>query len=150
MLKFTKKKAFIAIIGVGVLGLAAGAWAYFTTTGSGTATGSTGTSSALTLHATVGSSLYPGTSATVSFTVDNPSTGHQFVNTIHLASVTTDAGHSSCVLSDYTMPDVTANQDVASGNGTAITATGTISMANTAVSQDACKNAPLTLNLTSN
>ena len=41
-------------------------------------------------------------------------------------------------------------QDVASGNGTAVVATGTITMANTNVSQDACKGAPLTLHLTSN
>jgi hypothetical protein len=150
MMKFTKKKVFFAVVGAAVFGLGATAWAYFTTTGAGTGSGSTGTSSAMTLHGTVGASLYPGTTATVSFTVDNPSTGHQRVNTIHLASVSTDAGHSSCVVADYTMPDVTANQDIASGNGIAITATGTITMANTAVSQDACKNAPLTLNLTSN
>jgi hypothetical protein len=129
---------------------AVGAWAYFTTTGSGTATGSTGTSSALVLHGTVASTLYPGTSSTVNFTVDNPNAGHQFVSTIHLAGVATDASHSSCVVADYTMPDVTASQDVATGNGIAITATGTITMANTGVSQDACKNAPLTLSLTSN
>jgi hypothetical protein len=53
-------------------------------------------------------------------------------------------------VADYTMPDVTAAQDVASGSGVAITATGTLTMANTATSQDACKNAPLTLNFTSN
>lgn len=137
-------------VGGVVLLSSAVAWAYFTTTGSGTGTGSTGTSSAVTLHGTVASTLYPGTSSTVNFTVDNPSPGHQFVNTIHLVSVTTDAAHSACNVADYTMPDVTAGQDVANGNGTAITATGTITLANTAVSQDACKNAPLTLNLTSN
>jgi hypothetical protein len=86
----------------------------------------------------------------VTFTVDNPSSGSQLVNAIHLASVTTDAGHSACVVSDFTMADVTVSQVFASGNGQAVTATGTLAMANTALNQDACQGAPLTLNLTSN
>src|SRR5262249_11973898 len=105
--------------------------------------------STLVLHGTVTTTLYPGTSSPVTFTVDNSSPGHQYVTKIKLTSVTTDAGHSGCVLTDFSMADVTANQDVANGNGIAITATGTISMANTGVPQDACKGAPLTLNLTS-
>jgi len=145
------RKILVALVaGVGTLAIASAAFAYFTTTGSGSVTGSTGTSSALVIHGTVSASLYPGTSSTVSFTVDNSSSGHQYVTSIHLASITTDGTHSGCNLADYTMNDVAAGQDVASGNGIAITATGTLTMANAAVSQDACKNAPLTLNFTSN
>ena len=145
------RKLKVALAAAVVPALMAGAAvAYFTTTGAGTGSGAAGTSTALVLHGTVADTLYPGTSSTVSFTVDNASTGHQFVNVITLASVTTDAAHSACVVADFTMPPVTAAQDVASGNGIAITATGTITMANTSVSQDACKGAPLTLNLTSN
>jgi hypothetical protein len=146
----TKKRAAAAVAAIVLAGGGMAAYAYFTTTGSGTGSGSTGTSSALTIHATASTTLYPGTSSSVSFTVDNPSPGHQYVNVIHLASVSTDVAHSTCVVADYTMPDVTAAQDVPTGNGTAITATGTLTMANTAVSQDACKTAPLTLNFTSN
>jgi hypothetical protein len=145
----TKKRVAAAAAAIVLAGGGMAAYAYFTTTGSGTGSGSTGTSSALTIHGTVGSTLYPGTSATVSFTVDNPSPGHQYVTSIHLASITTDAGHSGCVLTDYTMADVAANQSVANGNGIAITATGTLAMADNG-NQDACKNAPLTLNFTSN
>jgi len=134
---------------VATAAISGAAFAYFTTTGDGTGTGTAGTSTALVIHGTAATTLYPGTSSTVTFTVDNASTGHQYVNTITLGSVTTDVAHSGCVVSDFTMPTVTAHQDVPSGNGTAITATGTITMANTAVSQDACKNAPLTLHLTS-
>ena len=129
--------------------VAGAAYAYFTTTGAGTATGTTGTSTVLVIHGTAATSLYPGTSSSVAFTVDNASTGHQYVNTIHLDSVTTDASHSACVVADFSMSDVSAAQDVANGNGIAITATGTLTMANTAVSQDACKSAPLTLHLSS-
>jgi len=126
------------------------AFAYFTTTGAGTGSGTTGTSTALVIHGSAATTLYPGTSSTVTFTIDNASTGHQYVNVITLTGVTTDVAHTGCVVADFTMPPVTAAQDVPAGNGTAITATGTITMANTGVSQDACKGAPLTLNLTSN
>lgn len=131
------------------LAIAGGAFAYFTTAGAGTGSGTTGTSTDLVLHGVAATTLYPGTSSTVTFTVDNASPGHQYVNVITLDSVSTDAGHSACVVGDFTMPPVTAAQDVPSG-GTAITATGTITMANTTVSQDACKGAPLTLHLSSN
>ena len=47
------------------------------------------------------------------------------------------------------MPDVTVNQTFPNGNGQTVTATGTLTMANTGVSQDACQGATLTLNLTS-
>ena len=45
---------------------------------------------------------------------------------------------------------VTVNQTFPNGNGQAVTATGTLSMANTAQNQDACQGAPLTLHLPSN
>ena len=149
-MRFLKKKAIAAAIAAGAVAFGGLAYAYFTTTGAGTGSGAVGTSTALVLNGTVASSLYPGTSSTVSFTVDNASPGHQLLNTIHLVNVTTDSAHSACDVSDFTMPDVVANQDFATGSGQAVTATGTITMANTAVSQDACKNAPLTLHLTSN
>jgi hypothetical protein len=148
MPRLTTKRS-IAISTVALV-IVAAAIAYFTSIGSGTGTASGGNSQAVTLHATVSQSLYPGTSSPVSFTVDNPSTGHQRVGTVHLASIAADAGHSTCNTADFSMPDVVANQDFGSGNGQAVTAGGTLSMANTGVSQDACQGATLTLNLTSN
>lgn len=145
-----RKRVLISLAVVSLLVVAAAAIAYFTTTGSGTGTATVGSSSAVTLHGTTATTLYPGTSSTVSLTVDNPSSGTQRVGTIHLASVSTDAGHSGCTVADFTMPDVLVNQSFPNGNGQAVTATGTLSMANTGVSQDACQGAPLTLNLTSN
>src|SRR3954469_24716723 len=103
---FPKKGEVAAKAALAGAGGSMAAYAYFTTTGSGTGSGTTGTNSALTLHATSTPSLYPGSSATVTFTADNPSSGHQYVTTVHLGSVTTDAGHSGCVMSDYTMTDV--------------------------------------------
>jgi hypothetical protein len=146
--KIMRKRVLIPA-SIAVLAVAGAAFAYFSSTGSGTGTGTVGSSSAVTLHASVASNLYPGTSSSVSFTVDNPSPGHEQVGTISLASVTTDAGHSGCSMSDFTMPDVVANQDFPNGNGQAVTAHGTLTMANTSSNQDACQGAPLTLHLTS-
>jgi len=98
---FRKKRVVVlAVLAIAAIG-AAGGYAYFSTTGSGTGTATVGTSSVVTLHGTTASTLYPGTSSTVNFTVDNPSPGHQHVATIHLASVTTDAAHSTCVMTDF-------------------------------------------------
>jgi hypothetical protein len=152
----TKRRAVVALGCAAVLALAAGAYAYFTTTGSGTGTATVGSSSPVTLHATVGSNLYPGSSATVSFTVDNPSSGSQRVGTISLSSITVDAAHSTCstVITggtpDFTMPAVAVNKVFGTGNGQTVTPTGSLTMNETGVSQDACQGATLTLHLANN
>ena len=171
---FTKKRALATGIVALLLGAAA-AVAYFTTSGSGTGTGAVGTSSAMTIHATSASTLYPGASSTVSFTVDNPSSGHQLLGTIHLATVKACVGAgsswngSACSNSgteantcesvetgttdgntaNFWMPDVVSNQDFAGGSGQSVTATGSLKMNDLNTSQDSCKNANLTLNFTS-
>jgi hypothetical protein len=156
MRELTRKRALTALGGVCAVALAATAYAYFTSSGSGTGTASVGTSSSVTLHATVSSSLYPGSSSPVSFTVDNPSSGTQRVGTITLSSISVDAGHSGCSTAtsggnpDFNMPAVTVNKTFAPGNGQAVTQTGTLTMNDTGVSQDACQGATLTLNLTNN
>src|SRR4051794_659316 len=141
---------------IGALVVAAVAVAYFTTTGSGSGNATAGSSSAVTLHGSIASALYPGTSSSVTFTVDNPSSGDQRVGTISVQSITPDAGHSTCSTTtsggnpDFTMPNVTVNQTYPSGNGQAVTPTGTLTMNDTGVNQDACQGATLTLHLTSN
>ncbi len=151
----TKKRALLALSCTLALALAAGAYAYFTSNGSGTGSASVGTASAVTLHGTVTSSLYPGASSPVSFTVDNPSSGSQRVGTITLSSITVDAGHSTCSSAigggnpDFSMPAVAVNKTFAPGNGQAVTPTGTLTMNETGTNQDACQGATLTLHLSS-
>jgi hypothetical protein len=174
MRRLLKKRAFVAFGVVAVLVMAGSALAYFTSTGSGTGSATVGTSSAVTIHATSAATLVPGTSSAVAFTVDNPSAGHQQVGTIHLGSInacpagdtwngtacsnggveittceSVETGATDTNTADFWMPDVVANQDVASGNGQAITATGTLTMNDLNSSQNTCKNANLTLNFTS-
>lgn len=152
----TKRRAAFVFTAALVVVVASGAYAYFSTSGTGTGTASVGSSSGVTLHATVTGSLYPGTSSPVSFTVDNPSSGSQRVGTISLSSITVDAGHSECstVITggnpDFSMPAVVVNHTFGSGNGQAVTPTGTLTMNETGVSQDKCQGATLTLHLTDN
>src|SRR5664279_339109 len=122
-MNWISKRRAIAALGCTVAVVIAGvAYAFFTTTGSGTGTATVGSSSAVTLHATVTSTLYPGVSSPVSFTVDNPSSGAQRVGTITLASITVDAGHSTCstVITggnpDFTMAAITVNHVFATGS----------------------------------
>ena len=48
------------------------------------------------------------------------------------------------------MPAVAVNQVFAAGNGQSVTPTGTLTMNETGVNQDACQGATLTLHLTNN
>jgi hypothetical protein len=152
---FATKKALVllAITGVAVAA-SVGAYAYFTSTASGTGSATVGTSSALTLHGTIsGDELYPGdaTGDTVTFTVDNPSKGKQQLGTISLASVGVDSGHSACphaVGTDFSMADVAVDTSYAPGSGQAVTPTGTLLMLDDG-NQDACKGATLTLHFSS-
>ncbi|MDX6274828.1 MAG: hypothetical protein QOJ92_2038 [Frankiales bacterium] len=159
MRKHSKKLTAVVAGTAAAVALSGVAYAYWTTTGSGASgAGSTGTSSALTLHATTDASqLTPGgTTSVVSFTADNPNTGHQYVTSVSLASVEawTDAARTisaaTCDVTKFSMATVTENQDIPSGNGTALTNSGELKLNNAAVSQDGCKSVFLTLHLTSN
>jgi len=154
---WTSKKRVTAAIGcIVALVSAAAAFAYFTSSGSGTGSAAVGSSSAVTLHATISSNLYPGSSSPVSLTVDNPSSGSQRVGTVTLSSITVDAGHSTCSTAisggnpDFAMPAVTVNKVFPPGNGQSVTPSGTLTMNETGVNQDACQGATLTLHLTNN
>jgi hypothetical protein len=136
-----------------MLAASIGAYAYFSTTGAGSGSGTVGTSTALVVnqagisYSSPENALLPGTSATVNFTVDNPSTGHQQLGTIAVSSITTDLAHAGC---DSTNPtwfstntDV-VNHDYAPGNTQIVAGTITITFNNLNVNQDVCKGAPLT------
>jgi hypothetical protein len=151
-----KRRIVLGLATTCVLALAAGAYAYFTSTGSGTVTATVGSSSAVTLKGTVTGNLYPGSSSPVSLTVDNPSSGSQRVGTVSLEKITADAGHASCSVvitggnPDFTMADVVVNKTFGPGNGQAVTPSGSLTMNDTNVSQNACQGATLTLTLKSN
>ena len=152
MKRFSKRTWIVIAIVLAVAMSAVGAFAYWTTTGSGSGNATLASSNgAVTLHASAPTNLFPGGNSSVTFTGDNAGASNLFVGTIHLASVSADAGHASCNTGDFSMADVTSNTMVLAGaSGQALSGTGTLAYANTNVNQDACKGATLTLNLTSN
>ena len=147
---FSSKKRIGAIGAIAALTLVGGgvAYGYWTTTGTGTGTAAAaGGNIVITVTGTTSGTLAPGLSVPVSFTVNNPAAYAQRLTKITLTGITTDAAHSSCGLvvgTDFTMPDVNVNADVAAG-ASALTPQGTLTMVNRPTPQDACKGAPLAL-----
>jgi hypothetical protein len=142
-----KRLAILGVVAV-VAGMAAfGAYAYWTASGTGAGTATVGTDSGVTIVVTnTGAALYPGGSATITFHVQNDSSS----SAVTVGKVVQDGPVTGlpggCSAADFSFGDVTLNESVAaSGNGA--NHTGTLSMANTASNQDACKNASPVLHL---
>jgi hypothetical protein len=77
---FRKKRVGVALGLIASLVLAAGALAYFTSSGSGTGTASVGSAGAWTVNVSpaTGGPLYPGSgSESIAYTVTNSGSGHQ-------------------------------------------------------------------------
>ena len=127
------------------------AFAYWTTTGSGTSTATAGDSSPVVVTQTnVVTGLYPGGPAQdINLNIANSNSAAQRLETVAVSvSSTSDAG---CTAADFTVTDATIAAEVPSGSTNAYlgSATGaTIKMKNAATSQDACKN--VTINLAFN
>ena len=150
--KFMTKKRALVLGAVAILALAGIAVAYWTTTGAGEGSGSVAASNGtLALHGTITNQLAPGGSSPVSFTADNSNSSSLQVGTVH-AVVSIDEAHAEagCKASDFTIDDTVENQRIAAhGSNVALANEGTISMADTAANQDACKGATISLALTS-
>ena len=152
----TKRGVAVSAAVATMLATSFAAYAYFTTTGSGQGSGTVGSAKTLVVNqagisysnAATDNALVPGTSATVAFTVDNPSSGNQQLGTIAVSSITTDAAHAGCDTAVNptwfsTTTDV-VNHDYAPGNGQAVSGGLTVTFNDLNVNQDVCKGAPLT------
>jgi hypothetical protein len=146
----TRKRIILILTTTGVLALAAGAFAYWTTTGAGTGSATNAASNGtLVLHATFAGGLTPGKTEPVTFTADNAGTSSLQVGTI-TSVVSIDAGHVGCLPADFTVPTAVENTRVAAGATLfALPTASTIAFADTAVNQDACKGAIVTLTVSS-
>jgi hypothetical protein len=156
-----------ARLGLGLfvlLAFSGAAVAYFTTTGAGTGNAQVGTNSALTITPTItppaGGLVPGGTGAATQFSVNNPSSGNQYVTSASLSGVQaySDSGHTNnisgtgagqCDTAQFTMASVTENQNVPSGN-TTLTNNGSLKLNDSGTNQNACKGAYLVASFTSN
>jgi hypothetical protein len=165
-----KKVVTIGAAAALTVGLAGGAFAYFTSQGSGTGTGATGSSQNVTVvqdgitYNGPGSatSLTPGDTATVAFGITNPG-GSEYVNTISLTGWTsnvTGCGSADTDTADapgtnsesgwITMTPVTVDQQFANGVDKTTGDTGTITFNNEPYIQNICQGAAITFDYTSN
>ncbi len=143
----TKKKIVIATAALLAIG-AGTAFAYWSTTGAGTGNGTTAASNGtIVLHASFGPGITPGGNKEVSFTADNAGTSSLRVGTVH----TVVTASNGCDASWFSVADVVQDQTIAAGApGVALTNKGSLVFADSADNQDGCKNATITLTLTSN
>ena len=163
----TKKRVAALGVVVLVLGGAAAAFAYFTSTGSANSTGSVGSATNWSVTATGGSgtptasgTMYPGVgTSTLGFRVTNAGTGHQAINSVTVTVPADGSGNaldssgtaiSGCLASWFsvgsssflasdgtTVVTLSSPHDLA-GAGY-ITGSTAITMTNAAVAQDACQ-----------
>jgi hypothetical protein len=150
MRRFKNKRVKTALGIVLAVAVTGAAIAYWTGLGSGTGTGTVNSGGTISLSGTVAAGLAPGLNKAVTLTATNATTAAIKVGTVHLDSVAVDAAHSTCLAADFTMADVVEDQSIAAGaTNAALANSGSLVFANTAVNQDACKNATLTLTLSS-
>lgn len=146
MPRITRKKYGVIAAATAILLLVGGiAYAYWTSTGSGNGTATTGTSSdwEVTIDSINTADLSPaGPTKTISFHVKNNNSGVQNLqNTV--ASVV-DTSNSGCTTADFAVGTTAITYgNVASG--ATVDGTFTLQMVETGSNQDACKN--VTVNL---
>lgn len=152
MRKLMRKRILVPVVAIAALAVAGIAYAYFTASGTGSGTASVGTDSGVTIDSvSFDSTLYPGGSTVVRFTIANSSsdTAAQVGKVVADTSTYTDGISglpAGCDPSDFSFGDVTVNTQIPAGRS--VDETGTLRFADTGSNQDACKNASPVLHLT--
>jgi hypothetical protein len=151
MRRFTKKQYLVAGVAAAIIaGTAGSAIAYWTTSGSGSGNANTASANGtIVLHATFAAGLTPGAHEAVAYTADNGGSSSLLVGTI-TPTVSIDSGHSTCLATDFTIAPTTSNTTVPKNSTAVSVGAGDLAFADTAVNQDGCKGATVTLTLSSN
>jgi hypothetical protein len=155
--RFKRTWVLAALVAVVAAMASIGAYAYWTTSGSGTGTATTGTDQGVTVAGDPANGLYPGSNVAVTTVVTNSSaTQPQFVTNLHV-TITNENEGTGCDSSWFTykadgdLPANVASNPHTSPMNVEIAAGGTHSvpgkvfMSNPNVNQDACKTTELTL-----
>lgn len=172
MARLTKKTSIIAAGSAAVaLSISGAAYAYWTTTGSGTASATTGSNVALTVtqDGTVTGLVPGGTAAAVNYTITNGASTNQYATTVTINKVsvnyinpagagngTTALNHPAgfaavtCTVADFDVvqpdplnTDLTPGTHAYTRSGTP--KSGTVALLNTGSNQDDCKNTTINL-----
>lgn len=121
------------------------AYAYWTANGSGAGTATAGTTTDnLTISSAAVTGLTPGSSTPITVTIANPNTYSVGVSTVSTVVATSDSG---CLPADFTFADKVLNTTIAALGSTSFVQS--LVFTDTAVNQDACKGATVTLTFSS-
>lgn len=151
-MKFNRKRAAAVATGAALTFIVGGvAFAYWTTSGSGSGSAATGNTSPITINSAAVTGLYPGTTPTaISGTFTNPNPGQVYVNqvTVKVDPAWTLGTTNPCTAADFavTQPTATARQIVTGDTWSG----ATIQLKNLATNQDNCKGVTVPLLFTSN
>jgi hypothetical protein len=141
----TKKRVVLLAIAGSAAALAAGAFAYFTASGSGTGSATVGSASGIVLSSGAVSGLFPGgADVPATVTISNPGGGAQHVGTVS-GSV---ADNSGCLGSWFQVDSVVYNGTIAAGGSD--TASTNVRMVDSGTNQDVCQGKAMTVNWSSN
>lgn len=148
------KKRTVVLLTVALVLVVGGiAYAYWTNTGSGTGSATTGSNDSLVINQTSTiTGLAPGEPAqTLSGNFDNPNDGPVYVTSVTAEVTGTDQG-AACDATNYTIGgSAPVNAEVPPGNGVGSWSGLTIQFNNKpAVNQDACKNAVVSIEYSNN
>jgi hypothetical protein len=145
-----------AVLAVCLLAVASVAYAYWTTSGSGSGGATTAEPDASTINQTsTVDGLFPGGPAqALSGDFDNPNPGSIFVATIN-AEITAVSGPNitagtPCAAADYQLNGfpVTVNAEISSGSGVGSWSGGSIKLLESGSNQNGCKAAAVTISYT--
>ena len=150
MKRITKRSSIVAVSAAATLVVGGGvAFAYWTTSGSNTASADVATdvSASLTVTPSAITGLFPGGSAQdVTVVVANPSTTDVRYSNVAVQLVSTDK--PGCTVDNFQLtPVAIAPQILNAGASSGPIVPATIAMLETGVNQDVCKNAAVTLSL---
>jgi len=151
MRKLMRKRILVPVVAIAAIAVAGIAVAYFTASGTGSGTATVGSAAGVTItNVSFDSTLYPGGSTTVRFTINNSSSD----TAVQVDKVVADTSEGTngisdlppgCDASDFSFGDVTVNASIAASRSTDVT--GTLRLANTNANQDACQGASPVLHL---
>jgi hypothetical protein len=151
MRRFTKKQYLVAGDAAAIIaGTAGSAIAYWTNSGSGTGSATTGTNAGITVNQTSPiTGLYPGgTAQTPSGNFDNTNAGAVHVASVTTTGVTVDTASAGagCLAADYVLGGTApVNANVPSGVAQGSWSGLTVRLNDSGANQDACKGATITI-----
>lgn len=158
-MRITKRKVMTAVAGIAVVASGAVAFAFWTTTGTGSGGATAGTVGKLTVDVAVADGSYPGdgpSGVAVTGKITNETTSAISVTSIvgdpdYAATnhLTVDDEHKACDLTQFmvTMDALTGSPVTLDANGGSTAFTGKLVMSESGSNQDACQGAALTVHL---